>query len=143
MRNARTVMVLAVSFAVIYMASGCATLQRGPSDEELLADLLSTYGTSLQEADVDKLIGLYSKDYVSPEGGDYEETVSFLRQVVPSLEGYNLEISTTDARIEIEGKTATIGPISFDADWGEMQITLFATKEADGCWRITSSEMES
>jgi ketosteroid isomerase-like protein len=135
-------MAVAVSIALVYMASGCAILQRGPSDEELLQDLLNTYETSLNEADVDALIELYSKDFVGDEGRGYEETVEFLREIVPSLEEYGVEVSAAEAEIEIEGNTATIAPVVLETSEGDMSMTLITTKEDDGCWRITSSEMQ-
>ena len=142
MKKARTIMVLAVSIALVYVASGCAILQRGPSDEELLQDLLNTYETSLKEADVDALIELYSKDYEGQDGGDYEQTVAFLEQIVPALEDYGVEVSAAEAEIAIDGNTAEVGPVILDTPEGSMELTLITTKEDDGCWRITGSEMQ-
>jgi ketosteroid isomerase-like protein len=135
-------MVVAASIALVCVASGCPIFKKGPSDQELLQDLLNTYETSLNEADVDALIKLYSEDYMGRDGNDYEQTVEFLGQIVPALEEYGVEVSAAEAEIEIDGKTATIGPVILDTPEGSMELTLLTTKEDDGCWRITGSEME-
>ena len=142
LKKARTVGVWVVSFALVYMASGCATLQRGPSDEEMLGKLLETYTTAMREGDADALIHLYSKDYENPRGGDYEQTMERLRDFVPMFAQYDVEISTDDAKVEIDGNQASVGPINFEADRGAWSTTLITTKEEDGCWRITGTEWE-
>ena len=140
MKRMRTVVVLAVSIALVYVATGCATLREGPSDEEQLLELLTNYKTALEEGDVDKLVGLYSKNYASSRGGDYEETVSRLRQFVPRFKEFGVEVSTADTKIEVEGTTARLDPITFDSPRGSRNTALVVAKEADGVWRITGSE---
>ncbi len=142
MKNARTVMVVAVSIALVYMASGCAILKVGPSDEEMLKDLLSTYVTSLEEGSVEKHISVYSKDFVGTNGESYDEMAGGLEEMLPMLEDWGMEISTDETETAIEGNEAEIGPIGFEFSQGGIQITLFTTKEDDGCWRITGSEMQ-
>ena len=142
MKNARTVGVLVVSIALVYIASGCAVLRGGPSDEELLSKLLHSYEAAYKEGDVDKLISLYSKDYESVRGDSYEETVERLRQFVPRFAEWEVEISAAEAEIEIEGNTAKLSPITFESSRGTRSSTLVVTKEEDGVWRITSREMQ-
>ncbi len=153
MKNARTVIVLVVSLVVVYMAGGCATVEHGPSDEELpedlhgpsneelLADLLNTYVTSFKEGNVEQLLSLYSKDYESASGGGYEEMAERLEQMVPRNAERGVAPSTDETEIVVEGDTATIGPITFGSGGGVV-VTLLTTKEADGCWRITGSDVQ-
>lgn len=140
MKNARTVVLVVVSLALVYMASGCAMLRGGPSDEELLHDLLNTYKTALEAGNAEGLIALYSKNYESPRGATYEETVERMRQWIPRLAERDVEISIADAEIEIEGDTARLGPITSETPRGTRSSTLIVTKEEDGVWRITSRE---
>ena len=142
MKSARTVVVLTVSLALVYLASGCAGLQRGPSDEELLSELLRGWQAAMDEGNVDKLLGFYSKDYTGAEDTDYEDLAERMEQVVPMLEEYDVEISTADAKIGIERNKATVGPIAFDSAFGSRTIVMEATKEADGVWRITGTDVE-
>jgi len=134
-------MVMAASIALVYMASGCAMLKKGPSDEEMLKDLLNTYVTSLEEANVEKHISIYSKDFEGTRGETYDEMTGGLDEMMPMLEDWGMEISTDQTQIAIDGDEAEIGPIVFEFSQGGVQITLLTTKE-DGCWLITGSEMQ-
>jgi hypothetical protein len=127
---------------MVYMASGCAILKLGPSDEEMLKDLLSTYVTSLEEGSVEKHISAYSKDFEGMNGESYDEMAGGLEEMLPMLQDWGMEISTDEAEITIEGDSAEIGPIGFEFSQGGIQMTLLTAKEDDGCWRITGSEME-
>ena len=142
LKNARTVGVCVVSLALIYVASGCATLQGGPSDEELLVKLLETYTTAMKEGDPEALIPLYSKHYESPRGGDYEETMERLREFIPRFAERDVKMTTDDAKVEIDGDHASVGPINFESERGAWSTTLITTKEEDGCWRITGTEWQ-
>jgi hypothetical protein len=141
LKNARRAGLLLVSLALICMASGCAILQRGPSDEEALKNILSTYVTSLEEANVEKHLSVFSKDFVGASGETYEEMEQGLGEILPMLQDWDMEISSDDAEIAIDGNEAEIGPILFEVSQGSAEMTLFTTKEDDGCWRITSTEM--
>jgi hypothetical protein len=123
------------------MASGCAILKLGPSDEEMLKDLLDTFVTSLEEANVEKHLSVYSKDFVGAEDKSYEDRARESEEFLPMLEDWGMEISTDETEIVIDGDTAKIGPIGFELTQGSVQIILLTTKEEDGCWRITG-EME-
>ncbi len=140
MKNARTLIMLAITVALV--ASGCAMLQGGPSDEEALRELVNTYATAFQAGDVETLIPLYSTSYESPRGGDYEESMEGMRQWVPRMAEFDVEISADAAEITIDGDTARIGPVTFESERGTRDSTLLTTKEEDGCWRITGSERE-
>jgi hypothetical protein len=141
LKNVRTVIVLLVSLAVVSMATGCATVERGPSDEEALADLLKTYLTSFKEGNVERLLSLYSKDYESAGGGGYEEMAERLEQMVPRNAERGVAPSTDETGIMVDGDTATIGPITFGSGGGVV-VTLLTTKEAGGVWRITGSDVQ-
>ena len=142
LKNARTVVAVTVSLALVYLASGCAVLQRGPSDEELLGELLRGWKAAMDEADVDKLLSFYSKDYTGGDGTDYEGLADRMGEVVPLLKEYDVEIVIADAKIEIERDAATLGPIAFDSSFGARNMSMNAAKETDGVWRITGTEVE-
>ena len=132
---------LVVSLALVYMASGCAILKRGPSDEEMLKDLLGTYVASLKEGSVEKHLSIYSKDFEGTRGETYDEMAQGLEEMMPMLQDWGMEIFTDETEMAIEGDTAEIGPIVFEFSQGGVQITLLTTKEDDGRWLITGSEM--
>jgi len=142
LKNARTVVAVIVSLALVYLAGGCTVLQRGPSDEELLGELLRGWKDAMDEGDVDKLLSFYSKTYTGRDGTDYEGLADRMGEVVPLLKEYDVEISTADAKIKIERDAATLGPIAFDSSFGSRNMSMNAEKEADGVWRITGTEVE-
>jgi hypothetical protein len=139
LKKARTLIVLAASVALV--ASGCAMLQGGPSDEEALRKLLETYTTSMQAGDVDTLIPLYSTSYET-ERGDYEESMERMRQFVPRFAEWDVDMSAEGAEVKVDGDTASVGPINFESERGAWSTTLLTTKEDDGCWRITGTEWQ-
>jgi hypothetical protein len=142
LKNARRAGLLVVSLALVYMANGCAILQRGPSDEEMLKDLLGTYVTSLEEGSVEKHLTVYSKDFEGANGESYDGMAQNLEELMPMLQDWGMEISTEETEIAIDGDKAEIGPIVFEFSQGGVQITLSTTKGDDGRWLITGSEME-
>ena len=142
LKCARTAIVVTVSLGLVYLASGCAGLQRGPSDEELLRELLGGWQAAMDEGDVDKVLSFYSKDYKGARGTGYEGLAERMEQMLALLEEYDVEISTADANIEIEGKAAALGPVVLDSSFGSRDMSINATKEADGVWRITGTEVE-
>ena len=140
MKSMRTVGAVVVSLALVCVASGCATLRGGPSDEELLSELLTNYKAAMEQGDAEKLISLYSKNYATERGGSFDEMASRLREFVPRLKEFEVKVLVADAKIEIEGNTAKLGPVTWDSPRGSRSMALLAAKEADGVWRITGRE---
>lgn len=134
--------VLVTLLALVYVAGGCAMFTRGPSDKDLLSELLHKYETVLMEGDTDALVSLYSESYESSDGTDYEEAMTRLRRIVPMLKELDVKVNAAETQVHIEGGRATLSPLVFDTPGGGMILTIFATKDAEGVWLITGSEME-
>jgi hypothetical protein len=143
LRKPLTPGVLVVLLALVYVAGGCAMINRGPSDTDLLSELLHKYETALVEGNSDTLVSLYSESYESSDGTGYEEAMTRLRRIVPMIKEWDVKVDAAETQVHIEGDTATLSPIVFDTPAGGMTLTMFATKEAGGVWRITGSETES
>ena len=141
MKSARTVFAVTVSLALVCMACGCAIFQRGPSDEQLLGEMLASWVAAMDEGSVEKVMSFYSKNYMGAEGEGYDELEGRLEQIVPALEQFDAEFKTDETAIEIEGNKATLAPITLESSFGAIGITIEATKEA-GAWLITSTELE-
>jgi hypothetical protein len=134
--------ILVMLLALVCVAGGCAMLTRGPSDKDLLSELLHKYETALTEGDTDALVSLYSESYESSDGIGYEEAMTRLRRMVPMLKELDVKVDAAEAQVHIEGGTATLSPIVFDTPGAGMTLTIFATKDAEGVWLISGSEME-
>ena len=142
MKEARTIVALAVSVALVCAATGCAMLKGGPSDEDMLGELLQTYKTGMEAGNAEAVIALYSENYESARGGTYEEMVERMERFIPRMAERDIELGIDEAEIQIEGDTARVGPIVSEGRRGTMRRTLICTKEEDGCWRITGSERQ-
>jgi ketosteroid isomerase-like protein len=136
------VVLLAVSVALVCVTSGCAMLKGGPSDEDMLGELLQTYKTGMEAGNAEAVIALYSENYESRRGGTYEEMVERMERFIPRMAERDIELDIGEAEVQIEGDTARVGPIVSEGRRGTMRRTLICTKEEDGCWRITGSERQ-
>ena len=134
--------ILVMLLALVCVAGGCAMFTRGPSDRDLLSELLHKYETALTEGDTDALVSLYSEDYESFDGTNYEESMARLRRIVPTIKELDVKVNAAETQVHIEGGTATLSPIVFDTPGGEMILTMSATKNAEGVWLVSGSEME-
>jgi hypothetical protein len=115
--------------------------QRGPSDEELLTQMLAGWVGAMDEGSVEKVLSFYSKSYMGADGDRYDELEGRLEQIVPALEQFDAKFKTDETKIAIEGDKATLAPITIDSSFGAMDLTLEATKE-NGVWLISSTELE-
>jgi hypothetical protein len=50
----------------------------------------------------------------------------------------NAKMNTDEAEIEIEGGRATVGPIRYTGNWGEVRYIREMKKEEDNVWRVVS-----
>jgi len=141
LRNGRRLVAMAASVALIGLVCGCAIFQRGPSDEQLLTQMLAGWVGAMEEGSVETVLSFYSKNYMGAEGDGYDELEGRLEQIVPALEQFDAKLMTDETMITIEGDKATLTPITIDSSFGTMDLTLEATKEG-GTWLITSTELQ-
>ena len=136
----RNVLVGAVAAALV---CGCASMGKGPSDEELVMDVINAWAATLPEQDMEKAMTYYSEDFEHYEYGDKEGLEDFLEDAAAM--GYldDAETNLDEVEIEIEENTATVYPIELTAAFGSGTIELTLTKEASGKWMITGMEVEA
>ena len=137
MHRSRLGMVMTAS-VLVTMVCGCAMLQGGPTDQELVESTIETMKAAMQAQDVEQIMAVYSEDFVDERGGKEE-----LRQMIEYIidEGYmdSIEIDTENAAAAVDGATAKYGPVDLLGDFGSMTFEYVLTKEADGVWRIIES----
>jgi hypothetical protein len=132
---------LALSVALLYVASGCATLGGGPSDEDMLGELLLKYKACMEEGNAEGVIALYSENYESARGGTYEEMVERMREFIPRMAERDIELGIGEAEVQIDGDTARVGPIVSEGRNRTRRTILLCAKE-DGSWLITGRERQ-
>jgi ketosteroid isomerase-like protein len=134
MRMIRIEAVLAVCVLVMVLG-GCAS---GPSETEIISNAMVEWKAAFEAKDVDKMMAEYSEDYRGEEGGGKEDVRDFLEYMKDEGGFDNATMNTDDAEIVIDGDTATVGPIVYTGNWGEMSFSRTLKKEEDNVWRVVS-----
>ena len=123
---------------MLVAAAGCE--MGGLSDEAQLTAALGQWKAATEAQDIDKMMEPYSEDYEGNRGEGKEGVRQFLSGMIEegALEDVDMDIS--EAEIEIEGDNATVGPIIYAGDWGEIEMKRILKKEDDGVWRVVGAE---
>ncbi len=140
----RTLTVLACVSAVVF-AAGCATMSKGPSDEEQVAAVLKSWEETVLAKDLDAMLALHSDDF-EHTGFDFEasgkdELRGFMEDAVDMGYFDGVEIAYEPDAIVVDGDTAEIYPIDFVNDEGAVVVTMKLKKEADA-WLIADMEIQ-
>lgn len=125
-----------VIFVLSTIMSGCAT---GPSDEEIISNSMTGWKAAFHAKDVDKMMTEYSENYAGENGEGKEAVREFLVYMKNDGAFENAKMNTDEAEIEIEGENATVGPIVYTGNWGEVRYIREMKKEEDNVWRVVSS----
>lgn len=130
----------AAAFVLVTVLGGCASLKKGPSDQELITQVVKNYQTDLQKGDVDAVMTQFSSDYSDGEGRDKAGLKDFLNQAKD--QGYldDIEVNIDDMKITINDDTATAGPVGLYGNFGGIDVTLGLKEESEGNWLITSMD---
>ena len=109
-----------------------------PAEEILLA--LAEYHEVEKADDVDRMLDAYSDDFSNSQGA----TKPMLRYIFESLSSQGiLKTVTVDMKhceIELNGNSASVGPINYVSKAGPGTYSYIVRKEPDGIWRIINSE---
>ena len=62
-----TVTKLGTSVLAVVLLCGCATLAKGPSDEELIKSALGVWTAGIKAKDIDKVMSVHSEKFESSE----------------------------------------------------------------------------
>lgn len=117
---------------------GCAGLQRGPSDEELIQQTLAQWKAGMESQNIDVMMATISEEFVSDEGGSKADFREFLTRMIDegTLSGAQMDIES--AMIAIEGDMASVENIGLSGDRGSIVLDMDLKKEADGMWRTVA-----
>ena len=136
MRSAKHI-VLVIIMALAGM--GCAVLG-GPSDTDLVCDVMTQWDTAMQAGDVDTIMALYSDDYSGWRGTGVEELRERFEDWLPQMAEAGESIFDISEGIPtVEGNTATFSPVIFRMRDRSLQMQYTLTKGADGVWRISGT----
>ncbi|MEX2015216.1 MAG: hypothetical protein WD873_01175 [Candidatus Hydrogenedentales bacterium] len=121
--------------ALVAMA-GCETGGvRGPSDQEMVSNVIDGTLDALRAQNIDAMMTSYSEDFTSDQGGGKVEMQGFLQQAKDGGFLNDMTISTANTTIVVEGATARVEPIELTGAFGELTLG-FDLEKRDGRWWI-------
>ena len=135
-----TLLRISAGIVALALVCGCAAIGKGPSDKDLLGDLLEQWKTAAIAQDIDAMMALFSENYEGSQGDKYD-TKLFLLEGKDM--GYldDMEVVLDSTEITIEGAAATAYPLELTTAMSKFTIKLTLTKEPSG-WLITSMDIE-
>ncbi len=122
-----------------FLVCGCQTLGVGPSDEELISTTMAEWKAAMVAQDIDKLMAVYSENYVSSRGGGKDSIRELMTRAFEQNFMDSVEVKIEDVQITIEDDKATFGPVEFVSDRGTFTLEYKLQKE-DGAWLIVGSK---
>ncbi len=124
---------------MLVAAAGCE-MAGGLSDEAQLTAALGQWKAATEAQDIDKIMEPYSEDYEGGRGEGKEGVRQFLSGMIEEGAMEDIDMDISEAEINIEGDKATVGPIIYAGNWGEIEMKRILKKESDGVWRVVSAE---
>ena len=126
-------------FAVVFC--GCQTPVKGPSDKQQINTTMTEWKAALEAKDLDRLITLFSDNYVSSSGSG---KVAMRERMAGAIERGsldNIKIKIENAKITLVGDQATFGPVEITSDRGTLTIEYTLQRE-DVKWLIVGSKRQ-
>jgi hypothetical protein len=90
----------------------CQLFRFGPSDEELIDEVLTQFAQGITERDIDLIEPILSEDFVGAQGESKSAVVTSLPQ---ALETARPTIDVSEVEIKVEGDKAIAAPIRLEA----------------------------
>ncbi len=138
----RNVLKACLAIVVIALVAGCAsapTEPPGPTDEELVAQVVTAWQDAIIAKDLDAMMAIHSESFSNSEAADKEAWRTYLEWIVGA--GYldGAEVDASGAESSIEAGQATVGPLVQSTAAGVFNVELTLAKEEAG-WMLVSSE---
>jgi hypothetical protein len=132
----RCLVAAAVIAAMVGCASTGAKAPAGPTDQELIQQMMIDVMAALTAKDVDKMVSYYADDFTS-DNGDKAATLAFLTGAKDQgfLDG--IVVKTDAMTIAIEGETAKVGPVNLEGAFGALALN-FGLAKREGKWLVVS-----
>ena len=130
--------ILNLSLAVLVAILVCGCQTAGPSDEQLISTTMANWKASLIDEDLDKLMAVYSMNYISTRGSGKDSIREVMTKAFESNFMENVEINIEGAKAMIEGDKATYGPVEFISD----RVTFtreYKLQKEEEAWLIVGS----
>jgi hypothetical protein len=143
-RVSQILVVTALIVAMVGCAStgggGAAAAPKGPTDQEMIQKMMIDVMAALTAKDVEKMVSYYADDFTS-DNGDKAATVAFLNGAKDQgfLDG--IVVKTDAMAINVEGETATVGPVNLEGAFGALGLN-FGLVKREGKWLVKSQSTQ-
>jgi hypothetical protein len=142
-RVSHILVVTALIVAMVGCAStggGGAAAPKGPTDQEMIQQMMIDVMAALTAKDVEKMTSYYADDFTS-DNGDKAATVAFLNGAKDQgfLDG--IVVKTDAMLINVEGETATVGPVNLEGAFGALGLN-FGLVKREGKWLVKSQSTQ-
>jgi len=125
---------LVVVALLLALGSGCAGLL-GPSDQDLVMDVVEQWHAGFNGRDGDALVEMLSEDYRDARG----LTRDSFGDIMSELDSYGVgDVDISEVTVAVDGDSATAGPMSIEMEGRQNMFDMSLQKEEDGVWRITN-----
>ncbi len=126
-----------VAVAVLFVA-GCASMAKGPSDEELIVQTVMKLKEALETQDIDLLMETFADDFEHPEVGGKEDGRMMLEMGMEAGYADDGEVYLDDMEIAMnDDGTATVYPVDLSAAMGSIAVELVMAKRGEQWLIIT------
>mgnify|MGYP006280725451 CR=1 FL=1 len=124
------------------LLAGCAGMEAGPTDEEIIESQLNTMKAGIEQQDIDVVVSTFSESFYHPQVADKEAARNMLQLGVESGYGSGAGMDWEDADIVITGNEASIYPVEVWSDAGVTSVEVMMAKEAEG-WYVTTLNIDA
>ena len=129
--------VIGLSMAVMFMASGCATLGT-MSDEDQVARTVQDWIEASEEKDLEGIMAVVSEDFEGQGGADKAAFRQYIGGLIDSGMFDGVEINDGRAQTTIEGDRAEVRFLDLSSYAGAVVVDLTLQRDPDGRWRIVN-----
>lgn len=130
-----------MTLTLVALTGGCATLEKGPSDEELIAATMEAMRLAIAEQDLDKIMDLYSEDFSTETGEGKAEARDFLQNWIDMGVMEGVEVNIEEMKTTIENDTATVGSVVYESPFGQL-LAEYTLKKEDNTWRVVGASID-
>lgn len=137
MRN--TTMKLGMAaLALVVMGAGCASTGggMGMSEEDAIKAVISQFETAMGALDLDAVFALVADDFEMSDGLGKAEYKEFLVQLKDAGQFDDVEMSTADLAVTVDGDKAEALPMTVTGAFGTATLEFELEKRA-GAWLVT------
>jgi len=149
MEVSRVVAIL-LALMLITLILSCAMAEEATSKEanvikqkdpvEEIRAALAGLKAGWEAENANAIIAAYSEQYSNAKGADISAVRSYYRSLASQGVLKNTTVSIENIEVDVDGNSASAGPVAYYSTTGKPSFRYRLMKEADGLWRIVGEE---